>query len=88
MATRIKIKTFENSHTHFDTHRNNYTLCGLETGGDKGIGIQMPKNMNRKVNYPDCIRIVEFCHKIKTSEWENSLQFLKLSDDKFWKVKY
>lgn len=77
MATRIKIKTFENSHIHFDTHNNNYTLCGLETGGDERIGIQLPTRVKRKVNCPDCIRIVEFCHQIKLSEWENSLKFLK-----------
>jgi len=64
MATRIKIKTWENSHTHFDTHRNNYTLCGLETGWDESMGIQRSATVKRKVNCPDCIRIVEFCHNI------------------------
>lgn len=81
MASRIKIKTWENSHTHFNTHVNNYTLCGLETGGDESIGIQMPTVVKRKVNCPDCIRIVEFCHDIKKSEWENSLNFLKRNDN-------
>lgn len=81
MATRIKIKTWENSHTHFDTHKNNYTLCGLETGGDEKMGIRLPTTVKRKVNCPDCIRIVEFCHLIRTSEWENSLKFLNLNDN-------
>jgi len=70
MATRIKIKTYENSNVHFDTHLNNYTLCGLETGGDLSIGIQVPKRVKRKVNCPDCIRVAEFCHSIKRNEWE------------------
>lgn len=70
MATRIKIKTWENSHIHFDTHVNNYTLCGLETGGDERFGIQMVVVVKLKVNCPDCIRIAEFCHLIKRSEWE------------------
>lgn len=73
MAKRIKIKTWENSNTHFDTNLNNYTLCGLETGGDETMGIQIPTVVKRKVNCPECIRIVEFCHTIKTSEWEKKV---------------
>ncbi len=70
MATRIKIKTYENNNTHFDTHLNNYTLCGLETSGDETLGIGMSKRVKRKVNCPECIRIAEFCHAIKRNEWE------------------
>jgi hypothetical protein len=70
MATRIKIKTYENSHTHFNTHVNGYTLCGLETGGDESIGISIPIPVKRKVNCPDCISIVMFCHKITDNEFE------------------
>lgn len=70
MASHIKIKTREDHHTHFDTHLNNYTLCGLETGGDEGISIQLGKHVKAKVNCPDCIRIVTFCHNIKRSEWK------------------
>ena len=71
MAVRVKIKTHENNHTHFDTKINNYTLCGLETSGDLTFGISLSKPVKRKVNCPACIRIVEFCHAIKRSEWEN-----------------
>lgn len=70
MAHRVRIKTFENNNVHFDTLRNNYTLCGLETGGDTTMGIQIPKNTNSKVNCPECIRIVEFCHAINRNEWK------------------
>ena len=71
MATHVKIKTWENNHTHFDTHNNNYTLCGLDTGGDERMGISIAKTVKVKVNCPDCIRIVEFCHNINKSEFKN-----------------
>lgn len=70
MAQRIKINTHENKHTHFDANINNYTLCGLETSGDEKLGIKISVVVKRKVNCPDCIRIVRFCHEIKCSEFE------------------
>jgi len=70
MATHVKIKTEENNCTHVDTHSNNYTLCGLETGGDEGMGIQVAKVVETKITCQDCIRIIEFCRKIKRSEWK------------------
>lgn len=70
MAVHVKIKTNENNHTHFDTMCNNYTLCGLETGGDESMGIYQAKQVKVKVNCPDCIRIATFCHAIKRSEWK------------------
>jgi len=74
MAKRIKIKTWEDNRTHFDFSLGgqNYTLCGLETGGDETLGIKMPVAVKRKVNCPSCIRIVCFCHEIKVSEFENN----------------
>ncbi len=70
MATRVKIKTYEDYKTHFDTHLNNYTLCGLETGGDGELKMSVAKVVKSKVNCQDCIRIVKFCHDIKRSEFE------------------
>jgi hypothetical protein len=70
LPTRVKIVTFENSHVHFDTHLNNYTLCGLETGGDSKLGIKIAMPVKRKVNCPQCIRIVEFCNFINKNEYE------------------
>jgi len=69
MADRIRIKTLENNNVHFNTHRNNYTLCGLETGGDPGLGIEYPVKTQAPVDCPDCIQIVKFCHKIKKNEF-------------------
>ena len=71
MATRVKIKTDTDSYTHFDTHKNNYTLCGLETGGDGGLNIGMAQPVKRKVNCPHCIEIINFCHAIKENEFEH-----------------
>ena len=74
MAVRIKIKTWEDSKTHFDFSEGgqNYTICGLETGGDESLGIQEPIVVKRKVNCARCIQIVKFCQKIKVSEFEGS----------------
>lgn len=68
MATHVKIKTSDNNHVHVDTHRNNYTLCGLETGGDLTMGIQKPIVTNRKINCPDCLWIIRFCRTITDAE--------------------
>ena len=69
MAIRIKIKTPDDSNVHFDTFINNYTLCGLETGGDGGLRFEKAVNVKSKVNCPHCIRIVEFCQSIKKTEF-------------------
>lgn len=71
MATHLKIKTHEDNCTHFDTGRNNYTLCGLETGGDETLNISIGKPVKTKVNCPDCVRTVEFCHRIDKKEFTN-----------------
>lgn len=66
---RILIKTETDSYVHFDTGKNNYTLCGLETGGDSFLEIDEGKPTTRKVNCPDCIGIVKFCSRIKTTDY-------------------
>lgn len=68
MTTHLKITTATDSHTHFDTHKNNYTLCGLETGGDPALGFKSGKPVKRTVNCPACIQIVIFCKSIKDNE--------------------
>jgi hypothetical protein len=73
MALKLKIKTEENHHVHFDTCVNSYTLCGLETGGDKGIGISVGVRTTQKVDCPDCIRIVKFCKPILESEFKKTV---------------
>ena len=70
MAIHVKIKTVENYNVHIDTLVNNYTLCGLETGGDNSIGIEVSRVTNRKVNCPQCIGIINFCKKIKRKEYK------------------
>lgn len=70
MATHVRIKTYENTLVHIDTHKNNYTLCGLETGGDESIGIMLSEPVpNKRVNCPECIEIIKFCKSIKRKEY-------------------
>lgn len=69
MAQRLCIRTDTDACIHFDTGINGYSLCGLETQGDSVIGIQSGRPTTRKVNCPDCIRIVRFCKEIKGYEY-------------------
>ena len=70
MATKVRIKTFENNYVHIDTHKCNYTLCGLETGGDESIGIMLSETVyNKRVNCPECIEIIKFCKSIKRKDY-------------------
>ena len=69
MTAKVRIKTTDANSIHFDTWANNYTLCGLEKGGDKFLGIDKGVIVKSKVNCPHCIKIVEFCHKIKKNEF-------------------
>lgn len=69
MGTQVKIKTLENYFVH-DTHKNNYTLCGLETGGDESIGIMLSEPVpHKRVNCPECIKIIKLCKSIKCKEY-------------------
>lgn len=70
MEDHIQIKTHEDNNVHF--YRNNsYTLCGTETDGDETLGIEIGKMVDKKVNCPDCIEIINFCEDIKNSEFIN-----------------
>ena len=69
MAIRVKVKTPENEHVHFESMLGvTYTLCGLETAGDSMLGIGKAVKTKEKVNCPHCTVIVKFCKKIKMSE--------------------
>lgn len=68
---RLKIKTLENNHVHFDGGNNIDTLCGLYTLGDERLGISEPVIVNQKVNCPQCIRIVKICNLIERHEYAN-----------------
>jgi hypothetical protein len=72
MVTHLKIVTEENTHIHFDfkVGGQNYTLCGLETGGDVTLGIRMSEPvLHKRINCPRCISIVKFCKSIKRTEY-------------------
>ncbi len=69
MAFHIKVKTPENELVHIDAPFGvTYTLCGLETAGDMGLGIEEGVITSEKVNCRHCINITMFCKKIKKSE--------------------
>lgn len=73
MARKVSIKTYEDNNIHFDFNEGgqNYTLCGLETGGDEGLDIEISKPVTRKrVNCVRCILIVNTCKKIKRKEYK------------------
>ena len=72
MAVHVKIKTPDDNYVHFDTWQNNYTLCGLETGGDNLLGLTKGEIINSKVNCPHCIKILKFCLDINKNEWINN----------------
>lgn len=69
-VTRIQIKTDTDNDVHFDSGHNEYTLCGLDTMGDPTLKISEPVITNKKVDCPQCIRIVKFCMRIKPNEWK------------------
>lgn len=69
MALHLKIKTPENEHVHIAGVLGiTYTLCGLETAGDFGLGIDEAVETKEKIDCPHCARIVKFCKTIKLSE--------------------
>jgi len=69
MAAHIKIKTPEDFAVHIDAPFGvDYTLCGLETSGDSGLGILAGVPTRERVNCVTCIRIVLFCKKVKAAE--------------------
>ena len=68
MALKIKIKTEYDNLVHIDMLANTYTLCGLETAGDEGIGIETGVRTNEKINCEDCIRIINICKSVKSNE--------------------
>ena len=70
MANHIEINDHSYNWVHFDKEVNNYTLCGLETGGDERFSIEKGIPTKKLVNCPDCINIVQFCKAIKTTEFE------------------
>lgn len=73
MARKVSIKTHEDNNVHFDFYEGgqNYTLCGLETGGDEGLDIEISIPVARKrVNCVRCILIVKTCKKIKRTEYK------------------
>lgn len=71
MAAHIKIKTPEDEAVHIDAPFGvTYTLCGLETAGDSGLGIEGGVITKEKITCKHCKAIVIFCKKVKLSEFK------------------
>lgn len=73
MARKIKFD-FEEETTigggvHFVSELNDYTLCGLSLDGDTGTTGAF-KATKQKVNCKHCIEIIEYCKKIKKTEYK------------------
>ncbi len=58
--------------------QNDYALCGQDLIGDGDLdgrgSYGSPKLTKAKVNCPHCIRIVEHCKKIGSSEYQKQKQ--------------
>jgi len=65
----LLIKTVENEHVHLDAERNEYTVCGLDTMGDRSLGISEPIITKKKIDCPMCIQVIELCKKVRRTEW-------------------
>lgn len=69
MARHIQIKTLTETDVHLDAvYGADYTLCGLESGGDRGLSIEEGIVVKKKVTCEMCIGIVKFCKTIKATE--------------------
>ncbi len=70
MPAHLRIREYSNKgFVHFSKNQNDYTVCGLETSGDKKLGLGVGRPVKTKVDCPDCIRMVELCQSIKSSEF-------------------
>lgn len=75
MARHLKIKTEEDHKIHLGAVFGvTYTLCGLETAGDSGLGIEEATITKEPINCHHCIGIVKFCKTIKPSEYQYNQQ--------------
>jgi hypothetical protein len=63
----LRIKTDQDNLIHSEG-TDDHTLCGLDACGDSQLGIEQPKETNRKINCPDCIQIIRFCWSIRRIE--------------------
>jgi hypothetical protein len=76
MAKRVKIKTSENTYTHF-CFKNEYTLCGLDIEDNDSSIVKVPKKFRLKVDCPHCSEIVSFSKAINKNEFSKELKINK-----------
>mgnify|MGYP003613857238 CR=1 FL=1 len=72
MALREKIIENGNVTIHFvGVGQKDYALCGQDLAGDSKLGYEESEGTKERVTCRDCIAIVEYCKKIKRSEWRS-----------------
>ncbi len=72
MALREKIIENGNATIHFvGEGQKDYALCGQDLAGDSKLGYEKSEGTKERVTCRDCIAIVEYCKKIKRSEWRS-----------------
>lgn len=72
MAIREKIIENGKATVHFlGVGQQDYALCGQDLAGDSTLGYEESQGTKEKVTCRDCIAIVEYCKKIKRSEWRS-----------------
>lgn len=69
MKKHLRIKTEDETSTHFGGVFDDHTLCGLTLGGDEYLKISVEKSVKTKVTCDDCISIVKFCKSIESNEF-------------------
>jgi hypothetical protein len=48
-------------------------LCGQDLMGDSYLGWEQAKPTTAKITCENCIRIIEYCKKIKKSQYEGNI---------------
>ena len=69
MINKVQIKTtYGDGDIHLSSNVNEYTICGLDMGGDSSRGYVITTETNQKINCPECLNIINLCRLLKTSE--------------------
>ena len=62
---RVQIKTEQDDAVHLDAENGmNSTLCGLELMGDPRFGIEPGRSVERRINCPACLAMIEACRSL------------------------
>jgi hypothetical protein len=65
MTNIITIRTDDGIFSHAPSCFDDHTLCGLDATGDDEQGIKVMGEGKGKITCLDCIKIIEYCKKIR-----------------------